>query len=157
MHRFGVGLSKEDGLGSGLWAGIKRRHRRGRHEAEPDEDREVEPEILLMPRIDYRPLSDREPEPDAAEEPDPEIAPELESPPEPEVAPEPELEFAREPPEPEFAPEPVAGRVEAAALRAELDAARTDVSRLHDVLADAMTALAELSAEAAAEPYAAVE
>jgi hypothetical protein len=53
-----------------------------------------------------------------------------------------------------MAPEPVAEGEDAAALRAELEQARTDLTHLHEMLADAMTALTALTAEAAGEQYA---
>ena len=82
-----------------------------------------------------------------------------------EFAPEPEFEepeFAAETelvavpePEPEFEPEaePVVDSDEVEALRAELAEARAELAHLQEVLADSMTALAALTAEAAGEPY----
>jgi hypothetical protein len=215
MDQLGVEISKEEGFGSGLWAEIKRRHKRARREeggeepeaglAEPEPDH---PEFSLVPTPDEAPaeVSAVSPEPEAMlpePEPvfvDPELEQELaeiqadytppaerepESEPEPEFGPEPEPEAVvtetepasvviptpeTEPvalPEPEpvvesepepvvelepvAEPEPVAESDDAAALRAELDNARTDLAHLQEMLADAMTALTALSAEAAGQ------
>jgi len=230
MDQLGVEISKEEGFGSGLWAEIKRRHRRARPEdadgaPEAAADGNGQPEIALVPplqesrvaepqpepyvqpepaiettheplavppeleqeleeiRADYQPPSERElepepepelppaaeaePEPEPAVEPEPEPEPEL--PPAAEAEPEPEVEYEPEPqpgfelvaeaePEPEFEPEPevsepVAEDEDVAALRVELEDARTDLAHLQEMLADAMTALAALTAEAAGETY----
>ena len=281
MDQLGVEISKEEGFGSGLWAEIKRRHKRvrrdeddegeafealsggqaeialvpppvepGTFEAPPFEFEAVSPESAFEPELqsewdpepvvqlepqpepepeaeadpvivgpeleqelaeikaEYTPPDEREPEPEpelelelvAVPEPALDFAPaadpefELESAavavpesltqPEPMAEPEPvdeqpeavahepeaagqgpELvaevesvdEAEREPvaqlqPEPE--PEQVAESDDAAALRAELESARTDLAHLQEMLADAMTALTALSGEAAGEQYA---
>jgi hypothetical protein len=230
MDQLGVEISKEEGFGSGLWAEIKRRHKRVRRDVEDAEDGDdAPPEIALVPDLDeaepaeafveHEPAAETEPEPElfaagtkrepepwvepqAADEPelffedelflepapepvaaDPELEEELEeiradyTPPveretpeevEPEIEPEPEpepeldpaaaagpapeLEPADEPePHMELQPEAVAESDDPAALRAELEEARTDLARLQEMLADAMTALTALSAEVAAE------
>jgi hypothetical protein len=215
MDQLGVEISREEGFGSGLWAEIKRRHKRvptedeggaegengvqaeapeialvpplEQFEAVPEADvepafevaQEPEPEPIVVDhellqeleeiKAEYQPPAERElepePEPAAAvmPEPEPEPEPELEPggevmqepEPEPVAVPEPEpVAVLPEPePEPEIAPVPVAESEDAAALRVELEDAREDLSRLQDMLADAMTALAALSAEAAGEPY----
>jgi hypothetical protein len=154
MEQLGVEIAKEEGYGSGLWAEIKRRHKRHR----PDD-------------ADYDPD-----EPDA-EEPGGEEAEEQRSsialvppaaeglagseelvawPPEAEPVDEQELEEIKAdytpPADREAEPD---SESETAALRAELDEARTDIVRLQEMLADAMTALAAFHAEAAREPNAA--
>lgn len=122
MDQLGVEISKEEGYGSGLWAEIKRRHKRVR----PDEADDVPPPaIALAEQLPVGPEPEREPE----RVPVPVLAPVLE-------------------------PVPVAVSGDAAALRAELEAARTDLAHLHEMLVDAMTAPAALSAEAAAEQHA---
>ena len=279
MDQLGVEISKEEGYGSGLWAEIKRRHKRVRNEGEDDEDGlqdqsllhvveedepeepeveydhavepDTEPEPFLPPAAavivpelfepelvvaeqfesEAKPfdpgaepfeleLVELEPEPAEPEfaevafaaatfvesEPieseavvlaDPELEHELEeikaeyAPPAPiesfsaeaQEAFEPEDQFAEpelveyepvpapivavEPvpePQPEPAPaadepaEPMAAAPtaeydEATELRAELDEARAELTQLQEMLADAMTALAALSAEAAGKPY----
>jgi len=253
MDQLGVEISKEEGYGSGLWAEIKRRHKRVRPDDDPDaegeDDVEAEaetPEIALVPPIDeptpdpetfepeafppesafeafesdtfvleavvepevfaqsepviefepiavapeieqelaeiaadYQPPAEREPRPEpVAEEPElvAELEPVAEGPEpvagEPESEEEPELEAAAEFVEPESEAEPeqepehepglevasiAAESEDAAALRAELADARADLAHLQEMLADAMTALAALSAEAAGEPYAETE
>jgi hypothetical protein len=223
MDQLGVEVAKEEGFGSGLWAEIKRRHKRVRQgEDEPDEEGiDVQPDITLVAAYvesDHEP----EPEPELEVEPEAEHAPEAEAEhafeaehePEPELAePEPvvadeeldgiwaeyeapapvetfELEPAAEL-DPELAPEPEVPELEeaeldeiraeyaplalelvtdpwstpepepvgaesgeAAALRAELEDAREDIARLHGMLADAMAALAALSAETGGDAYA---
>ncbi len=203
MDQLGLEISKEEGFGSGLWAEIKRRHKRVRRDdsdhapAEPEEP--ARPEIALVPplaetesaepelaaepepepeplagdpeleqeleeiRADYTPPAEREPEPHEEPEPEPVAEPEPEpvaeepeapAEPEPAVQPEPEPEPAPEPqarsePAPQVSPEDA----DAAVLRAQLDEARQDLAHLQEMLADAMTALAALSAEAAGETY----
>ena len=55
---------------------------------------------------------------------------------------------------PDPVPEPVAEHDDPAELRAELDQARADLAHLQEMLADAMTALNALTAEAAGRPLA---
>src|SRR5581483_2197634 len=92
MDQLGVEVSKEDGFGSGLWAEIKRRHKRVRREDEPETDEpesgpapevfEPEPQqpdpIAALPELEqeledikaeYQPPSEREPEPEPEVEP----------------------------------------------------------------------------------------
>ena len=192
MDQLGVEISKEEGYGSGLWAEIKRRHKRVPRdedaEANGEDDVEAEaqaPEIALVPPIEeltpepeafeaesFEPEASFAPEvfaPELVGEADPvveaiavdlgleqelaEIAADYQPPAEQEPEPEPDPE-----PEPEFAPEPIVAESDGAAtLRAELADAHADLARLQDMLADAMIALAALSAEAAGEPYAATE
>jgi len=231
MDQLGVEISKEEGFGSGLWAEIKRRHRRTRPDGTyEDEDGETEPrpilsaaiaeaqQVLGEPELEERPAEEEaeqfEPQPEAeygfepsvAEidqseferefeeiasdysppapiepEPGPVVEPFVEIEPEPVLAavPEPEQEpvvaFEPEPgpervpepeplpepepvvaavPEPDPAPVPAAHGDDAEDLRAELDAAREDLAHLQEMLADAMTALAALTAEAQGIPYA---
>jgi hypothetical protein len=196
MDQLGVEISKEEGFGSGLWAEIKRRHKRVTPDgAEDDESRaDGRPEIALVPPIDdneesaapqpepepepiplppaavgpeleeeleeikaeYQPPAPIEPQPvpvpapEPEFEPEPELEPAAEAKPEPEPEPEPEPAAEAKPePEPEPEPEPA----DAAALRTELEEARVDLAHLQEMLADAMTALAALTAEAAGEPY----
>lgn len=281
MDQLGVEISKEEGFGSGLWAEIKRRHKRVRPEGE-DIDDDMRPDQSLLHVVeDDEPEEPEEPEVeyDHAVEPDPEpepftpppaaaVVPELFEPelvaaepfeseaepfePEPELEPE-LVEFEREPAAPEFAqvafaagtlaesepieaepfvladpeleheleeikaeyappapiesfsePEPeaqeafvpehqfaepelveyeqvpapivavepvpvpqsepapaadepteptVAEYDDTTELRAELGEARAELTQLQEMLADAMTALAALSAEAARKPY----
>jgi hypothetical protein len=102
MDQLGVEISKEEGFGSGLWAEIKRRHRRG---AMQDDDapstatlRPVESEPQPdEPEYDAEPEPEPEPEPfapppaaEAAVEPEPDLQPEAAV--EPEQEPEPELQ-----------------------------------------------------------------
>jgi hypothetical protein len=95
MDQLGVEISKEEGFGSGLWAEIKRRHRRG---VKSDDD-DLAPIAALRP-VETEPQPE-EPEPEYELEPEPEPEPyapppaaEMELEPEPEeaVEPEPELE-----------------------------------------------------------------
>jgi hypothetical protein len=221
MDQLGVEISKEEGFGSGLWAEIKRRHKRvspeGALEYEsrldgqseitlvpPIDDNEEpaapqpepalepafqpEPEPFVLPaaavdpeleqeleeiKAEYQlpvpietpdvpepePAAEAEPEPEP--EPEPELEPAAEAKPEPEPEPEPAAEAEPEPavepehvPAAEAEPEPAADpEPEDAALRAELEEARTDLTHLQEMLADAMTALAVLTAEAGGEPY----
>lgn len=281
MDQLGVEISKEEGFGSGLWAEIKRRHKRVRNEGEDDE--EFLPDQSLLHVVEEDEPEEPEVEYDHAVEPDPEpepflppaaaaVVPELFEPElvvaeqfesgakpfEPEAEPfelEPELvEFEPEPaapgfaeiafaaatlvesepiesepvvladpeleheleeikaeyappapiesfsadaqeafepedqfaepelveyepvpapivavepvpePQPEPAPAadelaepmaaaPVAEYDDAMELRAELDEARAELAQLQEMLADAMTALAALTAEAAGKPY----
>ena len=199
MDQLGVEISKEEGFGSGLWAEIKRRHRRSRRDGEeceedgeeegaaytafslvpaPEEIEEhVEPEAWQAPeepelepepiepepiavdhaleqeleeiRSDYTAPAEREPEPEPEPETEPELPPAAEA--------EPAFELVVDPgpePESESVPELFASSDEAEALRAELAQARTDLARLQEMLADSMTALAALTAEAEGEPYA---
>ena len=90
MDQLGVEISKEEGFGSGLWAEIKRRHRRG---VKSDED-EMAPIATLRP-VDPEPEYE-EPEYDFEPEPEPEPEP-YAPPPAAEVAPEPEAAFEPEP------------------------------------------------------------
>jgi hypothetical protein len=253
MDQLGAEISKEEGFGSGLWAEIKRRHKRVRHEgeedgeddghrsdlslllppeSEPETDAEHEheadhsadtwvepehePEPFTLPPAAFVVVAEPEavaPEPLEAEsferefvEPEPafvaadpeleheleEIRAEYEPPapiesfveplaetalqPESEFA-EPEHEFVLEPEpapivavvsDPEPQPDPAAAAYEpafepaeapvtehedASQLRAELDDARAELARLQEMLADAMTALNALTAEAAGKPY----
>jgi hypothetical protein len=227
MDQLGVEISKDEGFGSGLWAEIKRRHKRVSPEGalEHESRADGQSEITLVPPIEDNeepaaPQPEPAPEPAFQPEPEPFVAPaaavdpeleqeleeikaeyQLPAPievpdvpepaPEPEFEPEPELEPAAEAePEPEPAaevkpqpePEPVAEaepepepapaaeaepepepepavdpepepEPEDAALRAELEEARADLAHLQEMLADAMTALTVLTAEAAGEPY----
>jgi hypothetical protein len=214
MDQLGVEISKEEGFGSGLWAEIKRRHRRVRD----DTGDGGEPELELVGRPEQSHLRPVEPVPQPEDEADPEPEPEpFVLPPAAVLAPAPALApeaqpmsdaqldealevilLDYEPPapiaepqlaEPEFAvpeppvlsyepvpepapivaaetdPEPqpdppaaapeltpVAEHDDPAALRAELDQARADLAHLQGMLADAMTALNALTAEAAARP-----
>ena len=114
------------------------------------------------------PATDPEPEPEfeppelePAAEAEPEFEPESGDEPEAVEATVPVLElvtqpwFPTEPEAGEAGPEPVAAESdETAALRAELEEAREDLARLQGMLADAMTALAALSAETGGAPYA---
>jgi hypothetical protein len=211
MDQLGVEVAKEEGFGSGLWAEIKRRHRRVRQggEDEPDEESGIgQPELALLAPYAAREQDEAEPETDAEHGPESEAAPEpvvadeeldeiwaeYEAPsavaPEPEAPeleeeehydiraafaapmlllgpgePEPEAVVAEPEPvpalglvtEPWSAPdrEPeVAESQDTASLRAELEAAREDVARLHGMLADAMTALTALSAATGGPSYA---
>jgi hypothetical protein len=92
MDQLGVEISKEEGFGSGLWAEIKKRHRRG---VKSDED-DVTPITALRP-------VETEPQPEEPEydlEPEPEPEPEPYAPPPAahvEVEPEPEAAFEQEP------------------------------------------------------------
>jgi hypothetical protein len=149
MDQLGLEISKEEGFGSGLWAEIKRRHKRMSPEgALGDESRaDGQPEIVLVPPIDDNeesaaPQPEPEPEPivlpPAAVAVDPELEQELE-----------EIKAEYQPPAPIEALEPD----DSTALRAELEEARADLTHLQEMLADAMTALSVLTAEAAGEPY----
>jgi hypothetical protein len=185
MDQLGVEISKEEGFGSGLWAEIKRRHRRARPdgtfedeedeprpvltaaiaearqavEGEPPEESETEPAREV--EFDAGPESDVEPavaeiDEDEFERELEEIASDYSSPapnepqPEPATAAEPESELY---PESEPQPVPVAQGEDTEDLRAELEAAREDLAHLQGMLADAMTALAALTAEARGVPY----
>jgi len=206
MDQLGTEISKEEGFGSGLWAEIKRRHRRVHSdgtfedeegeaeprptltaaiadarqafeertvEEEPEEPFEPEPAVeapvaavdqvefereLEEIATDYSPPP-IEPEPVVAFVPVPEPEPVVEPEPEPvpvvAVVPDPEPEpvAVHSEPEPEPEPVPSAPGDDADDLRAELDAARQDLAQLHEMLADAMTALAALTAEAQGVPY----
>ena len=250
MDQLGVEISKEEGFGSGLWAEIKRRHKRVRPEGE-DIDDDMRPDQSLLhvveddepeePEVEYDHAVEPDPEPEpftpppaAAAAPelfefereraapefaeiafaaatfeesepieaepfvlaDPELEHELEeikaeyappapiesfSEPEPEAqeAFEPEHQFAEpelveyepvpapivavEPvPVPQSEPAPAADEPteptvaeydDTTELRAELGEARAELTQLQEMLADAMTALAALSAEAAGKPY----
>jgi hypothetical protein len=199
MDQLGVELSKEEGFGSGLWAEIKRRHRRTLPDgSEEDIEADDEPGITLVPPADPDPEpepnalppaavapeherelgeieSDDQPvsiaapaaaqpepvaEPGPEPEPEPEQKPEREPDPDPVAGAEPEPKPEAEPepaaeaePEPEPEPETEPSTDGADELRAELEEARTDLAHLQEMLADAMTALAALTAEAAGEPY----
>jgi len=80
MDQLGVEISKEEGFGSGLWAEIKRRHKRVRPDGAEDHEPGAggQPEIALVP-----PLDDSE----ESAAPQPEPGPELEREPEPEPEP----------------------------------------------------------------------
>jgi hypothetical protein len=185
MDQLGVEISKEEGFGSGLWAEIKRRHKRVRPDGSLEDDDELgddnRPEFALVPQLDYDEwgAANLEPTVNSAVAGDPELEQELEqikaeykppAPIEPQAAPEPDPEPEPEPepaaeaepqpepePEPESAaeaePEPEPEADDTSELRAELEEARTDLAQLQEMLADAMIALAALTAEAAAEPY----
>ena len=97
MDQLGVEISKEEGFGSGLWAEIKRRHRRG---VKSDED-EMAPISTLRP-VENEPQPE-EPEYDFEPEPEPDPEPyapppaaRMEEQPEPEAAFEPEPELQEE-------------------------------------------------------------
>jgi len=204
MDQLGVEVSKEEGFGSGLWAEIKRRHRRVRPDEAADVDDGLQAAtpagISLVPDLGLEPEPQLEPELGFAFEPEPSPELELAFQPEPvAIAPEPvavepeaipvELEQELEelkaeyqtpapveplpepepipafPAEPEPGPEPLPAAaaepepeqalpadVESAELRRELDEARADLAHLQEMLADAMTALTVLTAEAAGEP-----
>ncbi len=194
MDQLGVEISKEEGFGSGLWAEIKRRHKRVRpDESEEEEPGDNQPGIALVEALAPEPAATRpaapqrpapelkapepavleptvsEPEPGVVPPAAPEFEQELEKikteyqppapiepvaapppkpEPEPEAEPEPEpLPAAEAEPEPEPEPRPE----DSTALRAELEEARADLAHLQEMLADAMTALAALTAEAAGE------
>jgi len=58
MDQLGVEISKEEGFGSGLWAEIKRRHKRvrpdeadGENGFEPADTESAQPELTLMARL----------------------------------------------------------------------------------------------------------
>jgi len=198
MDQLGVEIAKEEGFGSGLWAEIKRRHRRVRSDdaddaAELDPEEDGQPEIALVPpwedaepepeaqgeaesgpeahlqpepvevppeleeeleeiKADYQAPSEREPEPEpeaeAEPEPEPELSPAAETAQEPEIEYAPEVQPGFELAEPGADPlETDSGDKDVAALRAELDEARAELAHLQDMLADAMIALAALTAE----------
>ena len=97
MDQLGVEISKEEGFGSGLWAEIKRRHRRVRHEGEDEQDGEYDespPELALL-----RPVED-DTEPDFEPEFEPVYAPEPEPEPEPFALPPAAVAVEAEPVEP---------------------------------------------------------
>jgi hypothetical protein len=110
MDQLGVEISKEEGYGSGLWAEIKRRHKRAHREGDAEDEHEAHtlPEVAVLYAVD--PEADEverpsevlaEPEPgasvDHADEVESEPDPETESEPEPVLLPpaavaDPELE-----------------------------------------------------------------
>jgi hypothetical protein len=196
MDQLGVEISKEEGFGSGLWAEIKRRHKRDRLDGAPEDDADERvPQPILTEAIaearqplEERSAGDGTSEQEHEVEPDPafehvaesedgefaeldfereleELANDCASPSEPlqmtgpetqsvvEPAPEPELVAVEPEPEPEPQVVPAAKGGDAEDLRAELDAAREDLAHLHEMLADAMTALSALTAEAQGVPY----
>jgi hypothetical protein len=132
MEQLGVEISAE-GLGSSLWAEIKRRHE-GAHsdEGDPGDD-----ETAPLPPAAHE---DDEPQPPTLvalpplEVDRPEPSPVAESEPEPEP-----VEAAAEPDHD--------GAGEIATLRAELAQARAEAEHLREMLADSMTALSALIAE----------
>jgi hypothetical protein len=144
-----------DQLGSGLWAEIKRRHKSVRTD---DEDQNGGQLAHIASVPDEAEVEEAEFEPFAEVEHEPEPVAVVELLPDP-IAAGPEFEQikadytppAEREPEPEPEPEPIAESDDALALRAELADARTDLEHLQEMLEDAMTALAALSAEAAAE------
>jgi hypothetical protein len=169
MDQLGTEISKEEGYGSGLWAEIKRRHKRARREdAEDGADDIAEgppTEIALVPPAqetepEVEPGPDRAPEPGAAvdelpvsAEPnvvDPELEQELQ-----EIRAEYTAPAERKPADkPKLAPavDASAREDEVARLRAELAESREELAHLQGLLADAMAALAALTDEAAGEP-----
>jgi hypothetical protein len=109
MDQLGVEISKEEGFGSGLWAEIKRRHKRVRPDGE-DIDDGMRPDQSLLHVVEDEEPEEPEVEYDHAVEPDPEPEP-FTPPPAAAAVPEPfEAELvAAEPLEPEaepFEPEP---------------------------------------------------
>ena len=63
MDQLGVEISKEEGFGSGLWAEIKRRHKRVRHEGEEDgEDVPYRSDLSLLLPPEDGPEAEFEPE-----------------------------------------------------------------------------------------------
>lgn len=154
MDQLGVELAKEEGFGSGLWAEIKRRHKRVQPDADENEDVPIAPADGPSPDARVIALVPPEPAPVLARM-DPELEQDLEELRTEYQAPapvEPLVAASTEPvpePEPAAAPEPD----DSTALRAELDEARADLVHLHEMLADAMTALTALTAEAEAQPH----
>jgi hypothetical protein len=187
MDQLGTEIAKEEGFGSGLWAEIKRRHKRDRPEGETDAEREdpvtrailteaiAEGRQALVEQSDADAMveeeqeTEAEPEPESGDEPtvaelhDPDFERELEdiandysSPSAIELRQAPEAAAGLDPehePEPALPPVPAVQGDDAGALRAELDAAREDLTHLQEMLADAMTALAALTAEAQGTSY----
>jgi len=159
MDQLGTEISKEEGFGSGLWAEIKRRHKRDRvdDESEDQADERAPRPVLTEAIAEARQPLEEPSAGDDVSEVDQEVEPA-------EVA-SVELDFEREleelasdyspPTESLQAPEPVLAVLpdDAEDQRAELDAAREDLAHLQEMLADAMTALAALTAEAQGVPY----
>ncbi len=83
MDQLGIEISKEEGFGSGLWAEIKRRHKRVRPDLPEGEEPDVSErsEIALVPPSGGEPavpepdVSEPEPEPIALPEPEPIVLP----------------------------------------------------------------------------------